>query len=365
MPTYAGFKTIEAKEFYERNLLQNLKENNIMLQFGTKTTLPKNHGDVVSWRKRLPIEVQKDSDGNVRTLIEGVTPTSNKMEFVDYKVTIKEYGDWIRLTNKLTNLAFDPILKEATDGLGESAADTFDELILETLYKNPNIAYAGNTTSSTITSSNTLKLTDLHRIKANFQKRNVKPYADGKYILLIDPDVEFDFKQDETGKSNWIDINQYSGKDQILKGEIGSIFGFKVVVTNKIKVGKSGSGNDVDVHKCIAFGKNPYGIVELEGNSASSPKVWYNAPGTQGNDPLKQRHSVAWKTEGFAVRVLYPEAVTIIMAPSSLDYAGDIDEATNPLKVNVVSGTANKYQTFDTNKGIVGSTTDTDAEIAE
>lgn len=363
MPNYAGFKTVEAKEFYERNLLHSLKENNIMLQFGTKTTLPKNHGDVVSWRKRLPIEVQKDSDGNVKKLIEGVTPTSNKMEFVDYKVAIQEYGAWIRLTKKLTNLAFDPILKEATDGLGESASDTFDELILETLYKNPNVAYAGNKTEATITASDTLKLKDLHRIKANFQKRNVKPYVNGKYILLIDPDVEFDFKSDETSKSSWLDINQYSGKEEIINGEIGSVFGFKVVVTNKIKVGKAGASNSVDVHKCIAFGKDPFGTVELEGNSAASPKVWYNAPGTQGNDPLKQRHSVAWKTEGFAVRVLYPEAVTTILAPSSLEYAGDIAETENPFYNKIASGTADKYQSYDDNKGIVG--VDSDAEIAE
>lgn len=370
MATYNGFKSIESKEFFERKLLHDILENNIMLQFAVKATLPKQHGDTISWRKRMPIPVQKDSDGKVRRLIEGVTPTSNKMEFVEYSAKIAEFGDYIRLTKKLSNLAYDPVIYEGVEGMGESAGESMDLVVFEKIYSNPNVVFPNNKTATTITSADTFKLSDLHKIKAYFQKRKVKPFANGKYVLVINPDVEYDLKKDESSKSSWIDINQYSGAEKIAKGEIGSIFGFKVIVSNNIQTETieytptgASAKTTVLVNKCVAFGKDPYGSVELEGESAARPKVWVNRPGTQGYDPLHQRQSIAWKCEGFTVRIFNPANICTIKAPSSLDYSGDIAESSNPDYVRTAAGTVNKYQTFDDNKGIAGD--DSGAEIVE
>lgn len=348
MPTYNGFKTVEAKEFYERTLIHAAKENNILLQFGKKATLPKNHGDVMTWRKRKPVPVQVDENGKVRTLTEGITPESNKLEFVEYKAGIKEYGDWIKLTKKLTNLAIDPILTEATQGLGESAGDTFDLAVAEELYKTTNIEYAGGKTSSTLTASDTIKIADLHRIQAHLKRRKVKPYSDGKYIMLITPEVEFDLKNDTTVNASWVDISKYTQGEKVMKGEIGSFMGFKFVVYNKLATGLV---NSVKTHRCIVLGKDAFGYIDLEGESAARPSVFYNAPGTQGLDPLKQRHSVAWKNEGWGVRILDAAALAIFEVATSLDVATELpDDFIEDQYVGVVGGETGQYQSWGDQK---------------
>lgn len=347
MPTYNGFKSIEAKEFYERTLLKTAKENNILLQFGKKSVLPKNHGDVMTWRKRKPVPVQLDSNGKVRTLTEGITPSSNKLEFVEYKASIKEYGDWIKLTKKLTNLTIDPILTEAMEGLGESAGDTFDLAVAEELYKATNIEYAGGKQAGTITASDTIKISDLHTIQAHLKRRNVKPYADGKYIMLITPEVEFDLKNDTTVNASWVDISKYTSGEKVMKGEIGSFMGFKFVVYNKLATGARGASNAVKTHKCIVLGKDAFGYIDLEGESAAKPSVFYNAPGTQGLDPLKQRHSVAWKNEGWGVRVLDNAALVIFEVATSLDPVSELADDAHPNYSDKISGTAGQYQSYD------------------
>lgn len=344
MADYNGFKSIEAKEFYERTLIKSLKENNILLQFGKKVTLPKNHGDVMTWRKRKPVPVQLDPDtGKVRTLTEGITPASNKLEFVEYKATIKEYGDWIKLTKKLTNLAIDPIITEATEGLGESAGDTFDLATAEALYESANIEIAGNKSTVSLTASDTIKVSDLHRIKAHMRRRNARPYADGKFVMLITPEVEFDLKNDTTVNASWVDISKYTSGEKVMKGEIGSFMGFKFVVYNKLQHAKI---NGVTTHRCLVFGKDPFAYIDLEGNSAAKPQVWYNPPGTVGNDPLKQRHSVAWKNEGWGVRINEANELAIFEVPSTLEVIDVLPDDEHLNYSTTISGTAGQYQSY-------------------
>lgn len=351
MATYNGFKSIEGKEFYERTLMKSLRENNVLMGLGKKAVLPKNHGDVMSWRKRKPVGVQVDSSGNVRKLTEGITPASNKLEFVEYRTKINEYGDWIKLTKKLTNLAIDPILTEAMEGLGESAADTFDQAILETLYTATNIEYAGGTTDSTIAATNTITIADLHRIKAHFRRRNVKPYADGKYLMIITPEVEFDLKNNSTVNASWIDISKYGANEKVEKGEIGSFMGFKFIVYNKLTTGAASTSNSVVLHNCIALGKDAFGTIDLEGESGARPHVFYNEPGKVGTDPLKQRHSVAWKNEGWATRILEASALAIFKVPSTLTQAAALQETGT-----VLAGTAGQYQSWDVQNSSTPST---------
>lgn len=342
MPTYSGFASVEAKEFYDKTLIHSLKENNIMLQFAQKKTLPKNHGNVMTWRKRKPVPTKVDENGKVIPLVEGITPASNTMEFVEYKASIKEYGDWIKLTKKLTNLAIDPILTEASEGLGEAAGDTFDLAILEELYKSTNIENAGG--GASVAASNTIKVSDLHRMKAHFRRRNVKPFADGKYLLIITPEVEYDLKADATVNASWVDIAKYTSGEKVMKGEIGSFMGFKIVVYNKIQTKVEGG---TTVHQCIALGKDAFGVIDLEGESGAKPDVFYNAPGTVGNDPLKQRHSVAWKNEGWAVRILENAALAIFNVASSLTVESDLAEDKHPNYTGKIGGVAGAYLSYD------------------
>lgn len=344
MATYSGFKSVEAKEFYDKTLIHSLKENNIMLQFAQKKTLPKNHGDVMTWRKRKPVPAKVDKNGKVIPLVEGITPASNTLEFVEYKAGIKEYGDWIKLTKKLTNLAIDPILTEASEGLGESAGETFDLAILEELYKTTNVEFAGAKTSGTFAAGDTISISDLHRIKAHMRRRNVKPYSDGKFLMIITPEVEFDLKNNATVNASWVDISKYGATEKVEKGEIGSFMGFKFVVYNKLK---TETVNEVTAHKCIVLGKDAFGVIDLEGESGAKPDVFYNAPGTVGTDPLKQRHSVAWKNEGWVVRILENAALAVFNVASSLDVATELEETAHPNYSGEISGTAGQYLSYD------------------
>lgn len=301
--------SIENKQFYERALLKRLKDTYRLYKYAQKTILPKNSGDTISWRvfKSLALPTAE--------LTEGVTPEPNKLDIVKFKATLKQYGDYITISDLLDLEGIDPVVTETAELFGEQIAEYVDNLIRDVLLTGTNVFYAKGTeqtrptTTDEITANCTITIDDINRIKAILTRYRAKPYTNGKFIFMISPEVEYDLKSLTATNSSWIDITKYTGSEKILDGEIGTFLGFKFVVDNGIKVEENEATTPVLVHKCLVFGKDAFGVVELEGDSAS-PKIIHKPLGSAGSeDPLNQRQTLGWKINGFQTRILYDEAL--------------------------------------------------------
>ena len=269
--------------------------------FAKKSTLKKNHGKSISWR------IFKDLAVQTTPLQEGVKPSGQKLTIVEFKATTNAYGDYVPLTDEIDYFSIDPVVTETAELLGEQAAAVIEKLIINKLVTGLNVVYAGGESSTANVQTNTKKisLADINNVKRILKRRNAKPYENGKYIFMIDPEVEMDLKNLTGANASWIDIVKYDKNEKILEGEIGSFLGFKFVVSNNIPT----DSTSTSVRKCFAFGKDAYGVVELEGK-AGKPSIIHKGLGSAGtNDPLDQEQTLGWKIPAFTTRILHDEAL--------------------------------------------------------
>ncbi len=352
MATYHGFKSVEDAEFYDKLYSVVLKDKFDIVDFGEKVSIPAHHGDTIYWNKVIPMDLPKGK------IVEGITPESNKFQIAKFKASTAQYGDYIKLTDLVTLLSKDPVMQVAVEELGTTSSAFFNKLVLEELYKTTNVYYAGNKTLDTIVGTDTITMDDLNRIRTILRRNKVQPYEDGKYVLLIDPDVEYDLKQLAEVNKSWIDVAKYANPSSILRGEIGSIYGFKVVVKDYIEkvtietLGGQEENKTTSLTRCLVFGKDErggkgFGTVDIAGSKANRPSIIYKGLGSAGSDdPLDQRQTVGWKVNGFGTRILDPRLVMEFLVPVSMPTTkmsddlifntavGFVAKAPNPLEKN-------------------------------
>lgn len=141
---------------------------------------------------------------------------------------------------------------------------------------------------------------------------------------MIDPEVEMDLKNLTGANASWVDIMKYDKSEKIVEGEIGSFLGFKFVVSNNIPT----DATSTSVRKCLAFGKDAFGVVELEGKTGK-PSIIHKGLGSAGTkDPLDQEQTLGWKIPAFATRILHDEALVRYEVYSSATAVGEFADDT-------------------------------------
>ena len=288
--------TPEMKEYYERVLLERLKDTLVFVKYGQKKKLPKNSGKTISFRRfdNLPVATTP--------LTEGVTPDGNSLKVTEIKCTVAQYGDYVTISDVLNLTAIDPILDETADMQGDQAALTVDTIVRDVLVGGTNVLYAGGKTArDTITPADKLTSLEIRKAVRAMKRNKVRPVEGGYYLCLLDADAEFDLQDDE----NWKFVSQYQAAEKIYSGEIGKLYGVKFVSNTNSKVFSKAGAESADVHCSIVLGSNAFGVVDIEGSS--SPEFIVKTDGGT-NDPLNQRQTAGWKCM-FATIILQQLAV--------------------------------------------------------
>ena len=131
--------------------------------------------------------------------------------------------------------------------------------------------------------------------KANAQRFN------GYYVAIVGPETIYDLQDDE----NFIKVSQYCDSENIYTGEVGRLFGIRLVETSEAKIFEGAGASGADVASIIVLGKYAYGVTSWKG---AKPRVIIKPSGSAGTaDPLDQISSVGWKMDGFGVKLLQPE----------------------------------------------------------
>ncbi len=279
---------VENKEFYDRTLLSRLLPKLTFTKYAQKKKLPKNSGDTISFRRFNSLEPNKTP------LEEGVTPDGKDLSITEIKVTIKQYGDYVTISDKVDMVGIDPVLTEASELLGEQAGQTLDLVACDVYSAGTNVIYCGKNATSSKTVSGKLTSDDILKARTFLARENVKR-INGYYIAFVDSDVAYDLMKD----SLFQDVSKYNGGTQIMNGEIGKMHGVRFIETNNAKVTEvnqedEGTPKNVNVHTCLIIGKDAIAEIDLEGES--KPEIIVKPLGSAGaDDPLNQRASVGWK----------------------------------------------------------------------
>ena len=247
-------------------------------------------------------------------LVEGVTPQGSKLANQDYTVTLKQYGDYVTITDVVMDTHTDSVLQQATDILGEQAAVTVETLRFNVLKAGTNVFRANAVAARNLIVA-APSLADIRRVSTSLNRQNAKKITqvvasnpdyntksvEAAYMAVCHPDLESDLRS----LSGFKPVADYGPHTSPFEGEIGSLeqvrFLTSTVVAPYADLGganaqlraTTNAAAAIDVYPILIFGRDAYGIVPLKGKSAMTPMVVNPKPAA--GDPLAQRGTVGWK----------------------------------------------------------------------
>ena len=303
MTTETGSLSAEMKTFYEKRLLDQAEPLLVHNQFGDKYPIPAGSGKKIEFRKYSALPKA------LTALTEGVTPAGNSLTVTTVEGTVKQYGDWIQLSDMLQMTAIDNNVVQATKLLSSQAGRTLDTVTREVLAGGTNVIYAPKVVDgaetevlsrSTLTPECVLTPFVVMRAAATLEAMNT-PKIDGSYVLITHPYCR-ETLQESPG---WVDVVKYKEGNNTFSGEIGKIGDVRVVTTSEAKVINDSTCPVVEsttyysVFTSLMLGANAYGVTELENGGLQHivKQLGY------GEDPLNQRSSCGWKATSVAVRL--------------------------------------------------------------
>jgi len=290
--------------------LKRASHFNIFGTYGQSIKMPQNKGQTVKWRRYNALAPA------LTPIVEGVTPAGKKLTKTDVTAVLKQYGDYVELTDVIEDTHEDPVLSESMDILGEQAGQTLDMVLEGILRGGTNVIYSGGTSRATVTKpitkgmqrlatralkrQNAGKITKVLSSNVNY---GTKPVA-ASYVAITHSDCESDIRD----LPGFVPVEEY-GQLSPYENEIGKVEDVRYVVSTSIEPivngggakGASGSemlsesGTNADVYPIYIVGANAYGDVALKGKESISPKV-VNPKTPSKSDKLGQRGHVGWIT---------------------------------------------------------------------
>ena len=286
----AGMQT-----YYNRELLRTFEPNLVHLQFGDEHRMPPHSGLVMNMRKLIPLET------NTKALSEGDPGESVMLAETEVTVQLQQYGEYARCTDKLDLTHLDMDIMRRTKLFGDAgAADPLDQ-ISTVGWKMDGFVYAGGKASrAELTAADKLTSRELRKAVKTLKKNHAQTFG-GYFVAIIGPDTMYDLQEDEA----FVKVSQYQDKENIYTGEVGRLFGVRLVETTEAKIFEGAGASGADVASVIVLGQYAYGVTSLKG---AKPRVIVKPAGSAGTaDPLDQISTVGWKMDGFGAKLLQPE----------------------------------------------------------
>ena len=294
---------------YDRNLLERALPALIHGRYAQVRPIPKNSGTRINFRRYGSLAA------NTTPLTEGTTPGGKKLTTTDIYAALKQYGDFITISDWISLVGLDPILVEASEILGEQMGLTVDTLDRDVMVAGTAVRYANGVDARTdiITA---LAVDDVRSAIRTLEAQNAK-----KINSMVVPGVKIatrplapafrcithtDCRQDWEGLTGFIKVQEYSSQKDVTQEEIGSWGNIRVECATNSKIwtlgGDTGAsaadlvtiGSDtVDVYSSLILGKNAIGTTPLQKGNVKNIVKRMGSAGSE--DPLDQRATSGWK----------------------------------------------------------------------
>ena len=287
----------------------------VLADYGQSKPMPRNKAEQVKFRRPVPYTV------STTQLTEGVTPTSHKIRYEDVSATMGQYGDVAEITDRVADLAEDPVLKDMSILAGEQAAETIEMVTWGVLKGGTSVIYAAAADTARTDVDTAINITAQRAATRYLNAQRGRPITskmsssvqygsealDAAYLAFGHTDLDADIRD----MPGFVSVEKY-GSAKALPYEIGKVENVRYILTPLLApflasgtaIGATGmvaaDGVTLDVYPVIIIAKEAYGVVPLRGAGAIHPTVLN--PGTPSkSDPLGQRGYVGWKTWFVAV----------------------------------------------------------------
>jgi N4-gp56 family major capsid protein len=305
--TRSDLNTGILQEYLNRKTIENLDKTCKFAQFGEKPVVQQGY-NTLRWAKFTRLTAS-----DVSEITEGTNPDGVDFDATSVTATPSQIGIVVKLTDLTIANTVIPFLKGAAERTGVAMAEKIDTAIQAHLLSNAVNKKYGPTFARTyptdVTSNDKITGVALAKWYAFLKDKGAQPFdADGSYVAIIDVPTYHDLMADTTTGS-WMDVAKYAQPEKIFNGEVGKLFGIRIVVSNNIQTVDS----NVTLHPCYVFGKGAYGVATWQDlQTLISP----DEPST--HNPLNLYRTVGCKT-AFGTAILQQDALLIVyVAASSL-----------------------------------------------
>lgn len=311
------------------NFLEHATPVQVLEKFAKTEALPKNKGHLVVFRRFVPFDV------STVTLVEGVTPAPNSLQYEDVSCVISQYGSWTTFTDVIVDTHEDPNLQKISMGLGEQAAAVKEQIIWAELVGGTNVLYSGAATTR-LTVEAPLAEDELiaaqRFLKANKAKHITKMLKASQNIATEPVGPGFiafghsNLEPDVRALPNFVVREKYASGGTVSDYEIGKFQDIRIILSPDLgPFYGAGSTNltgvlsrdnvRVDVYPLVIVGQDAYGVVPMRG--MESVGITVKNPTATYEDPLAQRGFASWKMWYVAVRLNEEWMVRIETAASA------------------------------------------------
>lgn len=298
--------TYAVNNFYDRVMLERARPLLVHDMFAQIRDLPKNNTNVIKFRRYGVLAT------NTTPLVEGVTPAGTQLSITDVSATVRQYGDFVVLTDWLQMTTLDPVLTEAADVLGDQAGQSLDVIIRDVIVAGTTVQYAdGVANRASVAAGNKIDTVEIklavRTLKNNNAKRitkrvnpdngyNTTP-VDAAFVGIVSPYTTYDL-QAEPG---FVPVEKYANQTKTMPGEVGKLNEVRFIETTFAKVFTAAGAGSIDVHATLILGMDAYGVSRISGEALKNIVKSLGSAGTA--DPLNQRSTSGWKASLATVRL--------------------------------------------------------------
>ena len=291
------------QEYLNRKTIDNLDLTCKFVQFGEKPTVQDGY-NTIRWAKFTRLTAS-----NVSAIsTQGTNPDAVDFDATSVTATPSQYGCIVKLTDLTISNTVIPFLKGAAERIGVAMGEKIDIAIQASIIgAATNLKFGPifeRAAATDVISTDKVTGAALAKWYAFLKDKGALPFdADGSYVAIISEQVAYDLKTD-TATGGWIDTAKYATPDKIFAGEIGKLFGIRIVTSNNITT--TTGTTDVTTYPCYVLGKGAYGVANWQNLEVLiSP----DAPSTA--NPLNLYRSVGAKV-AFGTQVLQDDALLIV-----------------------------------------------------
>lgn len=221
------------------------------------------------------------------TLTDGVEVTSEAIVDSKAYVTMIEHGNVVTFTD-MGDVSTGGRLNAAVPQLvGQNMGTYFDKYFIQLLETSSNDYVSNVGGEGAVTASDVLTSTMWEKGYTYLRAGNIAPLMDGLYCAFVHPHILADIRQ-ASSTGDWTPVNQYSNPTSILRNEVGTYKGFKIIQSSNVTVNADAGASAVDTYHTSLFGYNALGL----GMSTSRP---LQLTAIDGTDKLNRFLHLGWK----------------------------------------------------------------------
>lgn len=198
-------------------------------------------------------------------------------------LTPREYGNVVTKTMKVSLASGGKADLAVAQVVAANMLATQNKLAMIAAASGSNKLFGGTAANeAALTGTDVMAAALFNKMYNKLSKAGVAKFGE-HYVAVLHPDQIFDLKA-ETGSGSWLDVNKYGSNVQLLKGEIGTLGGFRVIEDAQAILNPNVNGT-VDSYSAIFMGFNALGkAVSKEAGLVVSP----------AGDKLQRFLNVGW-----------------------------------------------------------------------